>query len=120
MRRTFRPPSFETPVEVFREAYTPNDAFYVRWHSAVPEVALADSPVAAYAVKQSEGKLKSTGEEYDSAPYGIAVNKDNGMTEAIQAAVNSLMSNGTYTQILDKWGVSGGAIEESKINDGVE
>lgn len=84
------------------------------------EVALADSPVAAYAVKQSDGKLKSTGEEYDSAPYGIAVNKDNGMTEAIQAAVNSLMSNGTYTQILDKWGVSGGAIEESKINDGVE
>ena len=42
MRRTFRPPNFETPVELFREAYTPNDAFYVRWHSAVPEVALAD------------------------------------------------------------------------------
>jgi DMSO/TMAO reductase YedYZ molybdopterin-dependent catalytic subunit len=42
VRRTFRPPNFETPVEMFREAYTPNDAFYVRWHSAVPEVALAD------------------------------------------------------------------------------
>ncbi len=42
MRRTFRPPNFETPVELFREAFTPNDAFYVRWHSAVPEVARAD------------------------------------------------------------------------------
>lgn len=42
MRRTFRPPNFETPVELFSEAYTPNDAFYVRWHSAVPEVSLAD------------------------------------------------------------------------------
>jgi DMSO/TMAO reductase YedYZ molybdopterin-dependent catalytic subunit len=42
MRRTFRPPNFETPVELLREAYTPNDAFYVRWHSAVPDVALAD------------------------------------------------------------------------------
>jgi len=42
MRRTFRPPNFETPVELFSEAYTPNDAFYVRWHSAVPEVKLAD------------------------------------------------------------------------------
>ena len=42
MRRTFRPPNFETPVELFSEAYTPNDAFYVRWHSAVPEVTLAD------------------------------------------------------------------------------
>lgn len=27
---------------MFREAFTPNDAFYVRWHSAVPEVSLAD------------------------------------------------------------------------------
>ena len=42
IRRTFRPPNFETPVELFAEAYTPNDAFYVRWHSGVPELALAD------------------------------------------------------------------------------
>ncbi len=35
MRRTFRPPNFETPLELFRDAYT-------RWHSAVPEVTLAD------------------------------------------------------------------------------
>jgi len=40
IKRTFRPPNYETPVDVFREAYTPNDAFYVRWHSAVPELAL--------------------------------------------------------------------------------
>jgi len=42
LKRSFRPPNYETPIELFREAYTPNDAFYVRWHSAVPEVALAD------------------------------------------------------------------------------
>ena len=42
IKRTFRPPNYETPVELFREAYTPNDAFYVRWHSAVPELALAE------------------------------------------------------------------------------
>jgi DMSO/TMAO reductase YedYZ molybdopterin-dependent catalytic subunit len=42
IKRTYRPPNYETPVELFREAYTPNDAFYVRWHSAVPEVARAD------------------------------------------------------------------------------
>jgi len=42
VKRSFRPPNYETPVELFRGAYTPNDAFYVRWHSAVPELALAD------------------------------------------------------------------------------
>lgn len=42
IKRSYRPPNYETPVELLREAYTPNDAFYVRWHSAVPELALAD------------------------------------------------------------------------------
>jgi len=42
IKRTWRPPNYETPTSLFREAYTPNDAFYVRWHSPVPDVALAD------------------------------------------------------------------------------
>jgi DMSO/TMAO reductase YedYZ molybdopterin-dependent catalytic subunit len=42
IKRSFRPPNYETPVEVFREALTPNDAFYVRWHMGVPDVAAAD------------------------------------------------------------------------------
>ncbi len=88
--------------------------------SGKAQVAMADSPVAQYAVKQSEGKLKSTGKDYDSAPYGVAVNKDSGMTEAVQAAVQTLIDNGTYAAILEKWGLTSGAIEESKINDGVE
>ncbi len=103
-------------VEVFSEQTDVDLAIT----SGRADVALADSPVAAYAVKQSDGRLASTGKDYDSAPYGIAVNKDNGMTEAIQKAVQSLIDNGTYAEILEKWGVSGGAIDESKINDGVE
>ncbi|MDH4259209.1 MAG: oxidase, partial [Gammaproteobacteria bacterium] len=41
IKRSFRPPNYETPGSVFRADYTPNDAFYVRWHSGVPEVTLA-------------------------------------------------------------------------------
>ena len=41
IKRTFRPPNYETPVEQFREPFTPNDAFYVRWHMGVPDLALA-------------------------------------------------------------------------------
>lgn len=88
--------------------------------SGKAQVALADSPVAAYAVKQSDGTLKATGKDYDSAPYGVAVSKKSGMTEAVQAAVQELMDNGTYKAILAKWGLESGAIDESKINDGVE
>ena len=36
---------------------------------------LADSPVVAYAVKQSGGKLATLGEVYEAAPYGYVVPK---------------------------------------------
>jgi DMSO/TMAO reductase YedYZ molybdopterin-dependent catalytic subunit len=39
IKLSYRPPNYETPVEYFREAITPNDAFFVRYHLAViPEV----------------------------------------------------------------------------------
>ena len=39
IKLSYRPPNYETPIEYFREAITPNDAFFVRYHLAViPEV----------------------------------------------------------------------------------
>jgi DMSO/TMAO reductase YedYZ molybdopterin-dependent catalytic subunit len=42
IKRTFRPPNYETPVPLFQHAFTPNDAFYVRWHMGVPDLTLAE------------------------------------------------------------------------------
>jgi DMSO/TMAO reductase YedYZ molybdopterin-dependent catalytic subunit len=39
LKRSFRPPNFETPVGQFADVITPNDRFFVRWHLAsIPEV----------------------------------------------------------------------------------
>jgi DMSO/TMAO reductase YedYZ molybdopterin-dependent catalytic subunit len=39
IKRSYRPPNYETPVSYLNEAYTPNDAFFVRYHLAdIPEV----------------------------------------------------------------------------------
>lgn len=39
IKRTFRPPNYETPVSYFNQAFTPNDAFFVRYHlSNIPAV----------------------------------------------------------------------------------
>src|SRR5215216_3278106 len=39
IKLTYRPPNYETPIEYFRDAITPNDAFFVRYHLAnIPEV----------------------------------------------------------------------------------
>ncbi len=78
---------------------------------------LADSPVVAYAVKQSGGQLATLGDIYDSAPYGYVASKANqGLAEAIQGALQQLISDGSYKQILDKWGVAAGAITSPEIN----
>lgn len=39
IKRLYRAPNYETPVDVFNQAYTPNDQFFVRWHlSNIPGV----------------------------------------------------------------------------------
>lgn len=77
---------------------------------------LADSPVVGYAVKQTNGQLETLGESYDAGPYGIAMAKNQGdFAEAVQGAVQTLIADGTYKTILDKWGVADGAITTSEI-----
>jgi polar amino acid transport system substrate-binding protein len=83
------------------------------------EVGMADSPVAAYIVKQSTGKFKLTGKVYGTAPYGIAIPKANGMAKPILAGLKALMSDGTYKSILTKWGIQAGAITNPKINGAI-
>ena len=77
---------------------------------------MADSPVAAYAVKQSNGMFKVVGQTYGTAPYGLALPKGNGMAPAVLAAVKALMADGTYKAILTKWGIEPGAITNPQIN----
>lgn len=78
---------------------------------------LADSPVVAYAIAQTGGKLEQVGEIYEAAPYGYAVPKDQGdYTKAVQGAVQKLIDDGTYLDILTLWGVQGGAVTTSEVN----
>jgi len=49
-------------------------------------------------------------------PYGIVVPKNSGLAEPIRAAVEHLIKNGEYAKILNKWGISQGALKTSKIN----
>jgi polar amino acid transport system substrate-binding protein len=76
----------------------------------------ADSPVTAYAIKQTGGKLQAAGKITDSAPYGWPVAKGSTLGQAMQKAVQTLITNGTYDQICTKWGVQSGEIKTSAIN----
>jgi polar amino acid transport system substrate-binding protein len=83
------------------------------------DVAMADSPVAAYQVKQSHGAFKVSGKSYGTAPYGIAIPKGSGLAKPIRDALVVLIKNGKYKQILTKWGIQQGAISNPKINGAI-
>jgi len=76
----------------------------------------ADSPVTLYAIAQTGDKLQPAGETFDVAPYGIVVAKDSELTKAVQAALQSMVDDGSYQAILDDWGVADGGIDEITIN----
>src|SRR2546430_255806 len=85
--------------------------------SGKDDAMLADSPVCPYAVKQTNGQLALAGQIYDSAPYGYVLPKDqNDFGDAIAGAVKALIADGSYQKILDKWGVTAGAITSPAVN----
>jgi polar amino acid transport system substrate-binding protein len=80
------------------------------------QVGMADSPVAAYQIKQSSGQFKLVGQPYGTAPYGIAIPKNSGLAAPVKAALEELMKNGQYKSILTRWGIASGAIDNPTIN----
>lgn len=79
-------------------------------------VGMADSPVAAYIVRQSNGQFRLSGTPYGTAPYGIPIPKRSGLDRAVLAAVRAVIADGSYMRILTKWGVQQGAITSPAIN----
>ncbi|TFD25217.1 ABC transporter substrate-binding protein [Cryobacterium lyxosi] len=76
----------------------------------------ADSPVTLYAISKADGELEPAGESFDTAPYGITVDKGSELTAAVQAALQSMVDDGSYGKILDAWGVADGGIDTITIN----
>jgi len=77
---------------------------------------MADSPVASFIIRQSNGAFEHTGEPYGTAPYGIALPKGSGLERPLLEAVRALIEDGTYMDILREWDVQDGAIDDPKIN----
>lgn len=85
--------------------------------SGKDDAMLADSPVGAYAVKQTNGQLELLGDIYESAPYGYVINKDQlAFAEVIRDALQAVIAEGAYEAVLKEWGVEGGGIDNPELN----
>lgn len=76
----------------------------------------ADSPVTAYAIKQSNGKLVAAGDMFEAAPYGWPVAKGSPLAQSLQKALEHLIETGDYKTIASNWGVEQGMISKPAIN----
>jgi polar amino acid transport system substrate-binding protein len=82
---------------------------------------LNDTPVAAYiAQKSGNGKdFEVAGSPADAGPFGIAVSKDNAqLRDALKAALDAIIADGSYAKVLQKWNATSGAITSAAINGG--
>ncbi|NVP58217.1 ABC transporter substrate-binding protein [Mycoplana rhizolycopersici] len=80
---------------------------------------LGDFPALAYMGTQFPGKYAIVGGNYILTPYitswGFA--KDQAaLRDAVKKATDEMLADGSYKQIMDKWGVGGGALAEITIN----
>ena len=82
-------------------------------------VYFADSPVAGYYVAQHADQFQLVGEVIEPAPVGIGVPCGQAdctnasltpLGQAVQTALKSMMADGTYKTILDKYGLTSGAV----------
>jgi polar amino acid transport system substrate-binding protein len=94
--------------------------------SGKAEAQMDDQSVAEYTVKTfDDGNAfeslddPSVTEAFESAIIGIGIPKDNPqLRDALQKALQALIDDGTYLQILEKYGEEKLAVESAQINQG--
>jgi polar amino acid transport system substrate-binding protein len=112
------------PVEILRFPKDSDAQLAVRSGRAVADV--TDGPGGAYVAETTDDGtafelVRDPGNPsgYDTQPFGIGVLKSNReLTDAIQAALQQLMDDGTYLKILEKYGLESVAVDEATINIG--
>lgn len=77
----------------------------------------AGSTNIGYAVKQTDGQLQTIGEITYPSPNGIAIAKgQTAWAQLVADTINELMADGTYGQIMSKWGLGSATIAKAEVN----
>lgn len=67
-------------------------------------------------ITKKDPDWRVTGPTFNRGQSGFSVNKQQGNAQAWASAVNALIADGTYQQILKKYGVESVALKEIKVN----
>lgn len=98
------------------QVYPTQSEMYLSVSSGRADVLATASSNGGYLIKTNPNAFQQAGPTYDSVPVAMVIKKDSPLSDAVAAAVNKLIEDGTYAQIFDKWGQTDSAVKESKIN----
>ncbi|MFE7562300.1 ABC transporter substrate-binding protein [Kitasatospora sp. NPDC057500] len=94
--------------------------YYLALSSGRIDIYVGPNPVTAFhAVQTGETEVIGT---YSGAgaevlgKIGATTRKDNGLVGALNGAINEVIKNGTYGQVLKRWGLDAEAVQSSEIN----
>lgn len=81
------------------------------------DAALWGPEYIAYMMELQQGQWATLGDIFEQRTYGAFVSKaDEALALVIQEGLNAMIADGTYQKILDKWNLSGSAVESATIN----
>lgn len=108
----------EEPIEVGE--YKDLAAAYLAVESGNADLQALVYPAAADILEKEPEARKITGPDLFHSIDGIAVQKGTGAADQLTSAMNQLIEDGTYQEILEQWGLGELALEQAETNPEVD
>lgn len=106
----------DDPIDI--QTFQTNDAANLALNSGRVDAVFAQSAVNAYVMSVTNGQYEVVSDVYNPALIGVVMPKDSELVEAVQAGMQKLIDDGTYGEIVEKWGLESSSVEEATINGG--
>ena len=108
----------EPPVE---QAYQDGPQAQLALQSGRIEAVMTDAPPLLDAESKNPDQFETVGPlTRNPNPGGVAFPKGSELAPAVNAALDLLMENGTYADVLDRWNLADIAIDDSVVNGAKE
>lgn len=109
-----QPKCGSNPVKINLTSDSPISVLQIK--SGRADATVVDYP-AAIGYAQQSGGVEPVSRQYQNDRFGIGVAKGNtGLRDAVQAALKSLIADGSYRRILQRYRVTSGSYEKATIN----
>ncbi|MFE2956713.1 ABC transporter substrate-binding protein [Nocardia tengchongensis] len=99
--------------------YQQTSDYYLALSSGRLDGYVGPNPSAQYHAATTGNKVLTTWSgagDALQAEIGVLTRKDNGLVGPVRQAIQYAIGHGTYKQVLDRWGLGGEAVTQSRIN----